>query len=106
SSLGSPPSEGTMYTRVSGIPGLLQLIASHFPSGDKPWLPVHLLVSPVLIGEAVPPSTGMVHSCPLRLKISFLPSLVQFGASIRPGPVETTMARRKLSSIPIVCNVL
>jgi len=81
-------------------------MASHLPSGESPWLPVQFVAAPVLRIVAVPPSAGIVQICPSRLKIRVLLSRLQFGAYILPCTVATTMARRKLSSMPIVCNVL
>ena len=40
------------------------------------------------IDVALPPSAGMVQICPSRLKISVLPSLLQFGASNRPRSLQ------------------
>src|SRR6478609_391788 len=55
---GVPPLKGTTYTRDSGFPGMLHVIASNFPSGERPWLPLQFVAAPISKAVGVPPVAG------------------------------------------------
>ncbi len=92
---GVPPADGMTYTRFPGCPGILQVIASHLPSGESPWLPVQPIALPMSIADASPPATGTVHRPPSasRRSVSF-----RLGSSWAPRsaplPVSTIKALR------------
>ena len=91
---GSPPVAGSTQT-TERLPSagswLALLIPIIVPSNDSTWSLLLRVTDPVLNSATALVAKSNVHSLPLPLKISVLPSLVQFGAWIEIGDVCSTV---------------
>src|SRR5580658_2704430 len=101
---GVPPPMGTIYTRDLWSPAVESLRARNWPSGEMPWSLLQWICGSVGMTVGALPSRARRRRVPSWLKMRYLPSRDQLGASKCAAATYST--RRSVDAMEMVSSEL